>query len=249
MRIVVMNVNTTASMTAAMRASAESVAAPGTEIFATEPTWGPDSCEGYYDSFISAAAILDRLHQLMDPGQPGGAQQIDALVWSGFGEHGREAAMELLDVPVITIHDAAASLAMLIGHRFGVVTSLGRAVPMIEDQYTLSGAMSRCAAVVATELGVLELEADHERLVQRFVASGRECIQRGADVLILGCGGMSGMAESMSEALGVPVVDGVAAAVKLAESLHGMGLSTSKANAYGTPLPKHWKGWPLTAAH
>lgn len=243
--VLVMNVNTTASMTESMVASARSVAAPGTVVIGSEPAWGPDSCEGYYDSFVSAAAILDRLAELTSAEREGGPLHFDGMVWSGFGEHGREAAMEFLNVPVVTITDAAAAVASLIGHRFGVVTSLGRTIPMIEDCYRLSGAIERCAAVLATELGVLELEVDHDRLVERFVASGRECMARGADVLILGCGGMSGMAEAMSAALGVPVVDGVASATKLIESLYGLGLSTSKANAFATPLPKQWTGWPV----
>ena len=95
MKILVMNVNTTASMTETMREGAQSVARPGTEILAMEPTWGPASVEGYYESYISAAAILDRLHDIADPARPDGAITFDALVWAGFGEHGKEAAMEL----------------------------------------------------------------------------------------------------------------------------------------------------------
>jgi allantoin racemase len=225
-------------------ASARAVAAPGTEIVGAEPLWGPDSVEGYYDSFLSAAGILDRLHQLMASPDADGSVPFDALVWSGFGEHGKEAAMELLSVPVITITDAAAAVAMLIGHKFGVVTSLARAIPQIEDQYRLSGALERCAAIRATNLGVLELEGDHELTVRRFVEEGRACIEAGADVLILGCGGMAGMDERLTAELGTPVVDGVAAAVKLCEAVVGLGLSTSKINAFAAPLPKSRPGWP-----
>ncbi len=245
MKILLMNVNTTATMTASMVASAEAVASPGTVIVGAEPQWGPDSVEGYYDSFISAAAILDRIHQLVDAQQSAGEAPFDALVWSGFGEHGKEAAMELLDCPVITITDAAAAVAQLIGHKFGVVTSLNRAIPQIEDQYRLSGALERCASIRATNLGVLELEQDHDLTNRRFIEEAKLCVEAGADVLILGCGGMAGMAEHLTEALGTPVVDGVAAAVKLAEALHGLGLSTSKVNAFAAPLPKVRAGWPV----
>src|ERR1700709_1798215 len=112
MRILLMNVTTTASMTETMRAAAQHVAAAGTEIVATQPAWGPVSVEGYYESYISAAAILDRLATW--DGDP-----FDAMIWAGFGEHGREGAQELLDVPVITITEAAAMTACLLGHRYG----------------------------------------------------------------------------------------------------------------------------------
>jgi len=241
MRILVMNVNTTASMTETMRAAAAAVASPGTEIIAAEPRFGPASVEGYYESYISAAAILDRLATWDGP-------PFDALVWAGFGEHGREGAQELLDVPVITITEAAAMTACLLGHKFGVVTTLRRAIPQIEDQLRLAGLLDRCAAILAADLGVLELEEDESRTAARLAEVGREAIAAGAEALCLGCGGMAGMARLLSAELGVPVVDGVEAAVKLAEMLHGLGLRTSKINAFATPIAKPRPGWPISDA-
>jgi allantoin racemase len=69
----------------------------------------------------------------------------------------------------------------------------------------------------------------------------------GAEAIVLGCAGMSDLANELSEELNVPVIDGVAAAVKLAESLHQLNLVTSKSGQYGAPLVKpihgifkHW---------
>jgi Asp/Glu/hydantoin racemase len=53
------------------------------------PSWGPESAEGWLDSFLSAAAVLDLLNGLDEP--------FDALVMAGFGEHGREGARELTE--------------------------------------------------------------------------------------------------------------------------------------------------------
>ena len=50
----------------------------------------------------------------------------------------------------------------------------------------------------------------------------------GAEVLVLGCTGMTGMAERLSHELNVPVIDPIPTAVKLAEMLVGLGLSHSK---------------------
>ena len=234
-----MNVNTTTSMTDAMRVAAAAVAASGTEVIAAQPHFGPPSVEGYYDSYISAAAILDRLATWDGP-------PFDALIWAGFGEHGREGAQELLDVPVITITEAAAMAACLVGHKYGVITTLHRAMPQIEDQLRIAGLLDRCAAILAADLGVLELDEDVERTTERLVEVGVAALEAGAEALCLGCGGMAGMAARLSERLGVPVVDGVEAAVKLAEALHALGLRTSKVNAYGTPRPKPIVGWPIS---
>jgi len=67
-----------------------------------------------------------------------------------------------------------------------------------------------------------------------------------AEVIVLGCGGMAGLDEQVRTRLGVPVVDGVAAAVTIAESLVRMGLSTSKIRTYAPPRPKQVIGWPLS---
>lgn len=238
MRILICNVNTTASMTDTMCEAARAVAAPGTEILGLTPSWGPVSVEGYYESYISAAAVLDGLTRWDGP-------SVDAVIWGGFGEHGREGAQELLDVPVITITEAAAMAACLLGHAYGVVTTLRRACPQIEDQLRLAGLLERCAAIVATDLGVLELEEDPEGTARRFVEVSAGAIAAGAEVLCLGCGGMAGMAERLTAELGVPVVDGVTAAVKFAEALVGLGLRTSKVNAFAPPLDKPRPGWPV----
>lgn len=241
MRILLMNVNTTTAMTEQMRQMAAEVARADTEVIASQPAWGPVSVEGYYESYIAAAGILDRLATWDGP-------PFDAVIWAGFGEHGREGAQELLDVPVITITEAAAQVACLLGHKYGVVTTLDRAVPQIEDQLRLAGLLDRCAAILGTDLGVLELEEDESRTLAALAARGREAIALGAEVLCLGCGGMAGMAAKLSAELGVPVVDGVQAAVKLAEGLHDLGLRTSKVRSFAAPLAKPRPGWPVSAA-
>ncbi|GAA1142585.1 MULTISPECIES: aspartate/glutamate racemase family protein [Streptomyces violaceusniger group] len=241
MRILVLNPNTTASMTASIRAIAEASASPGTEIVATEPLWGPESIEGHFEGYLSAAAVLDRLATYDEP--------FDALVMAGFGEPGREGAQELLDVPVLDITESAAQMAMMLGHAYGVVTTLDRAVPQIRDRLLIAGLAQRCAAVRGTGLGVLELEEDPERTVEAVVRTAREVVERdGAEVICLGCGGMAGLQDQVSAALGgVPVVDGVAAAVRFAESVVGLGLSTSKVRTFAPPRPKAIGGWPVSA--
>ena len=63
-------------------------------------------------------------------------------------------------------------------------------------------------------------------------------------MICLGCAGMASLDKELEQALGVPVVDGVVAAVKLAEGLHDYGLKTSKVGAFAAPSPKQIQGWP-----
>ncbi|MEU4995409.1 aspartate/glutamate racemase family protein [Streptomyces sp. NPDC021622] len=229
MRIVVTNCNTTRSMTEEIVRGARDAAAPGTTITGLTPAWGPESAEGWLDSYLSAAAVLDALR--------GYEGSYDAVVLAGFGEHGREGARELLDVPVVDITEAAAHLACLLGRRYGVVTTLDRARGQIEDSLHAAGVARNCAAVVGTGLGVLDL-GDEEATLRAFLAAAGRARDAGAEVLVLGCAGMTGLQEKVGAALDMPVVDGVAAAVKLAESLVGLGLTTSRIGGYAKPLPK-----------
>lgn len=241
MRVLVINCNTSSEMTRAIGEVARSAARPGTEIVALQPSWGPESAEGYYESFISAAAVLDLLATT--------DERFDAVVMAGFGEHGREGARQLLDVPVVDITEAAGALACLLGHKFGVVTTVGVAVAAIEQSLLTAGLSTRCAGVLATDLSVLDLHDDLELTASALIEQGRLLLQRGADVLVLGCAGMGGMDRRVEQALGVPVLDGVAAAVSLCEALVGLGKSTSKSGPFASPADhKSRLGWPVSAS-
>jgi allantoin racemase len=238
-KILVVNVNTTASMTDAIVASARSVASPGTEIIGLTPSFGPESCEGNFDSYLAAVAVMDAVVRYEG--------EYDAVVQAGFGEHGREGLQELLDVPVVDITEAAGHVASLLGHKYSVVTTLDRAVPLIEDRLKLAGLDARCASVRSSGLSVLELDEDPDAAVKAIVAEAERAVQEDhAEVICLGCGGMAGLDEAVAAATGVPVVDGVTAATKLAEALIGLRLSTSKIRTYAAPRTKRVTGWPLS---
>jgi allantoin racemase len=238
MRILVVNVNTSASMTATIAEAARRVVAATTEVVALTPRFGPESVEGHFESYLSAVGVMDAVASYEGP--------FDAVVQAGFGEHGREGLQELVDVPVVDITEAAAHTACLLGRRYGVVTTLQRAVPMIEDRLRLAGLDARCAGIRASGLGVLQLEEELPAVVPALVDQAKRLVEEdGAEVLCLGCAGMAGLDEAVSAATGVPVVDGVASAALLAEALVLQGLRTSRAGAYAAPRAKSITGWPL----
>ena len=237
MRILVVNVNTTESITETIAQQARAVASPGTEIVGLTPYFGAESVEGNFESYLAAIAVMDRVMAYDQP--------FDAVIQAGYGEHGREGLQELLNVPVVDITEAAASTAMFLGHAYSVVTTLDRTVPLIEDRLKLAGLYQRCASVRASGMAVLELEEDPLAAMVAIVSQAELAIREDkAEVICLGCGGMAGLDEQIRQRTGVPVVDGVTAAVTIAESLVRLGLSTSKIRTYATPRPKKVIGWP-----
>ncbi|MDQ0728026.1 aspartate/glutamate racemase family protein [Microbacterium sp. W4I20] len=240
MRILVANVNTTQTMTDGIAEAARAVASDGTEIIGLTPDFGADSCEGNFESYLAAIAVMDKVMRYEG--------EYDAVIQAGYGEHGREGLQELLTVPIVDITEAAASTAMYLGRSYSVVTTLDRTVPLIEDRLILAGLHDRCASVRSSGLGVLELESDPERAIEAIAAEAKRAVEHDrAEVIVLGCGGMAELKDRVVELCGVPVVDGVQAAVAVAEGLVRLGLQTSKVRTYAPPRPKRITGFPFAA--
>jgi allantoin racemase len=235
-KIHVVNPNTTASMTEKIGAAARSVAAMQTEIVARNPADGPVSIEGFYDEAFAVPPMLQLIREAEADGVAG-------HVIACFDDTGLEAARAVAAAPVVGIGEAAFHLASLIAGKFAVVTTLARSIPAIEHNLVRYGLMTRCARVRAADVAVLGLEepgSDARRLISREIVHAIRDDR--AEAIVLGCAGMADLAADLSAAHGVPVIDGVAAAVKLVEALAGLGLRTSKLGGYASPLPKPYRG-------
>lgn len=236
MRIMVINPNSTVSMTAQIRKSAEGCAGSGTVIEAANPINTPRSIEGYADEARAVPALLD----LIEDGQERGAQ---GFVIACFDDPGLAAAREVARGPVVGICQAAVQVAVTIANRFSIVTTLPRSVPIIEDLVASYGASARCRSVRAVDMPVLALEAEPELAESRLlreIEAARDI--DGAEIIILGCAGMSELCDRLAAKSGVPVIDGVVAAVKLVEGLVAAGYATSKLGSYNFPRVKDESG-------
>lgn len=234
MLIHVVNPNTTETMTAKIAAAARAVAMPETQILATQPAMGPVSIEGWYDEAFAVPGLLARIRE---------APQAAAHVIACFDDTGLDAARSLADAPVIGIGEAAFHMASLVAGKFGVITTLARSIPAIEHNLLRYGLASRCARVRAAEVPVLALEdaasGARARIDDEIARALRE---DRAEAIVLGCAGMADLAADLSARHGVPVVDGVAAAIVLAEGLARLGLRTAKTGSYAPPLAKPYTG-------
>jgi allantoin racemase len=240
MHLTIVNPNTTASMTRLIGEAARAVATPGTTIEAVNPESGPSSIEGYYDEVFAIPGMLAEMRK---------RPHADAFVIACFDDTGLDAARSLVPVPVIGIGEAAMHMASLLSTRFSVVTTLAVSVPALEHNVHKYGFAHRCGRVRACEVPVLELEnpaSDARSRISAEIAKAKA--EDRAEAIVLGCAGMADLAAALSAEHGLPVVDGVAAAVKLAEGLHALGLRTSKAGGYAPPRPKAYAGTFASAA-
>ncbi len=239
MEILVVNPNTTASMTDKIRAAAAMVASPGTTVTAVNPETGPPSIEGFYDEALAVPGLLVEIAR-------GEARGVAGHVIACFDDTGLEAARALARAPVVGIGEAAFHVASLVAGRFSVVTTLGRSIPPIELNLIKYGLAARCARVRAAEVPVLALE-DPDSDARARVEAEIEAAKREdrCEAIVLGCAGMVDLAAELSARHALPVVDGVTAAITLIESLVRLGLRTSKLGGYAEPLTKAIAGFRI----
>ena len=229
MRITLINPNTSRAMTAKIAAAAREAAGPGVEISAVCSTDGPAAIESHVDEVFAAAAILRLIEEDLSSGGS------DGYVIACFGDPGLDAARELVDVPVVGIAEAAMHLASISGRTFAVVTTLSRTLGRARDLLSRYGMTDACASLTASGIPVLALESTSSEDYETLVGICLREVRDGADTIVLGCAGMADLCHSLSERVGVPVVDGVSAATGLVAAMSRIGVGTSKRDEYAAP--------------
>ncbi|AQA06119.1 Asp/Glu racemase [Mycobacterium sp. MS1601] len=213
MRLLLINPNTTASMTSAIAASAASVARPATVVEAVNPPFGPASIENDDDEIRCVPGLLAQItaaEQRRD--------RPDAYVIACFGDPGLEEARRLVSVPVLGIAQAAMHAAALAAGTFSVVTSMSATVPRgweLAKTYTPTA----CLGVYASDIPVLRIDSDPTTINPIGDLCEKALAADGSRSIVLGCAAMARFAEPLRQRLGVPVIDGVVAATLLSEAL------------------------------
>ncbi|MBB5164379.1 aspartate/glutamate racemase family protein [Mycobacterium sp. AZCC_0083] len=215
MRLLLINPNSTASMTAAIESTAAAVASSGTIVEAVNPPVGPISIESEDDERRCIPMLLDEVRQAAarpDHNRP------DAYVVACFGDPGLDEVRRLVDVPVLGIAQAAMHAAALTAGDFSVVTSTSGTVPRgweLAKSYT----PSQCLGVYACDIPVLTIDSDPSTVGPIGDHCEAALAADGSRAIVLGCAAMAKFAGPLTKRLGVPVIDGVVAATLLAEAL------------------------------
>ena len=216
MHLLLVNPNTTASMTHDIEANARAAARSDTVVEALNPAEGPASIENDDDERRCVPTLLAELERA----QARTSQRPDAYVIACFGDPGLEEARAMLDVPVLGIAQAAMHAAALAAGTFSVVTSMSATVPRgweLAKTYT----PNQCLGVYATDIPVLTIDSDPTTVTPIGDVCERALASDGTRAIVLGCAAMAKYAAPLTRRLGVPVIDGVVAATVLAEALVG----------------------------
>lgn len=203
----------------------------GTEIDSVGIERGPSSIECRYDEILAIPEVVKRVKEAEDEG-------VDACVVNCFGDPGVRASREVVNIPVVGPCESSLLVAASLCNKFSVITVLKSVVGLIEENAKLYGIDEKLASARAVDIPVLELHEDNEATSKALFEGGKKALEDdGAELLILGCTGMTGMAEKLSKELGIYVIDPLPTAVKFAETLVSLGLSHSKIT-FPTPPEK-----------
>jgi len=221
-------------MTEMIRSSAEQAAAFGTEIVCEGLRRGPEYADCAYDGVIVSHELVQMVQADMRM-----AAGYDAYVVASFADPALDALRELTDKPVVGIAESALHFASFLGYKFAVINTLPRLERTFEDEVRRAGASDRLAVVKLPPYRVSSFLESTEDAKAMLVKTAREAIEQdGAEVIILAGGMLAGYAGFLSAAIGAPVLDGVKCAVKMAEALAALGLTTSKIKTYAWPDAK-----------
>jgi allantoin racemase len=203
-----------------------------TEIDIVNIKKGPVSIEHTYDeSWASLPTLLEAEKAEKDG--------YDAVIVYCFGDPALTSIKEALDIPVVGLNEPSIHLASLLGRKFSIIGVGGKETDgLTTDKVAVYGLSHKLTSIRVVDVKVLEIKKEFNKLVDVLLEEGKRAIEEdGADVLVLGCGGLLNIAKILQEKLKAPVIDPGLAALKIAEDLVKLRLAQSK-KAYSKPYKK-----------
>ena len=205
MAVVIINPNSTASMTEAMLRAAKA-AAPGLTFEGWTSKDGPPAIQGEDDGALATPPFLKLVQSASDAG-------ADGIIIGCFDDTALSEAARIATCPVIGLGQASYHYAAMQQWRFSVVTTLGVSVPILENNIHALGLDRHLARVRASGVPVLAIEASAEAASDRI---RQEAMRADAEddiaAIILGCAGMVNVFADVRQAVRAEVIDPVACA-------------------------------------
>lgn len=239
MRILLINPNTTESITARMAASAAEFA-PQVDFVAASARFG-----GRYISSRATYAIAS--HSALDA-WAAAEGPFDAAILACFGDPGLEALRELSPCPVIGMADASLHAGLQLARRLSIVTGGRQWEPMLRDFIFSQGLSARVASIRTVDPTGAQIALAPEAQIPLLVRACEQCVDDGADAIILGGAGLVGLKAQVGAHLSVPLIDGLEAAVATAIAM--ASLMPARQSPCRAALPSvASKGLPMELAH
>ena len=241
MRILVLNPNTSATITDRLAVAARQAAAPGTIVSTATATRGVPYIATRAEAQIGGAIALEMLAERH--------RDCDAAIIAAFGDPGLFGARELFDIPVVGMAEASMLTACMLGRRFAIVTFARALGPWYQECVDMHGLTGRCAGIRMLDdpfQSIGDVQDEKESLLAELAEEA--ALELEADVIILAGAPLAGLAERIRDRIPVPVVDQMAAAIKQAEALVALGCRKAVVGTFRRPDAKPTIGLPDSLA-
>jgi Asp/Glu/hydantoin racemase len=237
MRLLLLNPNTSRSVTDRIVAAARAVASPTTELVALTAARGVPYIATRAEAQIGGAVALEMLAEMQG--------RYDVAVIAAFGDPGLGGARELFPASVIGLAEAGMLTACMLGRSFAIVTFSQSLEPWYEECVAWHGLRERCAGVFALGGSFQSISDVQEEKEGLLVDLANQAIEQGrADVVVLAGAPLAGLARRVRDRVPVPVVDCVEAAVRQAETLAALDPRKAERGTFRRPAAKPSVGLP-----
>jgi len=205
------------------------IANPGTEIVVKSLPQGPETIESEFDKALAEKHVVEVVARELLSGKGG----YDAVMINCFDDPGVKALREVVhDTLVLGIGETSITTALMLGFSIAIISTGRESKAIYRRRAAELGLLDRVVYTSGIELPVLKLREDEATTLKALEEEGRRAVREyGAEVIVLGCGGMVGMAQELSRRVGVPVVDPTITTFKVTEALVAAGLKHSYAYA------------------
>lgn len=206
--ILVVNPNTSRTMTEAINRVAQAAAGDSACVVTICSQRGPYTIEGALDTALATTGMLEVVAAYQEP--------FDALVVACFGDPGVDALRTLLQVPVIGIGAASFMQAACLSQQFAVVTPVA-GVPARYTAFAAAMGLSRqFVGAYQTPLSVADFESEDPSVLETLVFYAEQAVKDGAECLLFGCAGIADQIHSIESRVGVTCIASAAAGVSQA---------------------------------
>lgn len=155
-------------------------------------------------------------------------ENYDAIIVNCCADPGVDIIRSLVNKPVIGPCEASLAIGSTLGKKIGIVTVSKTGIPIFEELVRKLKFEELVVSIRATDLSVPEIEKDRNRTIELLLEECKKSEEEGAEVILLGCTGFAGFAKELKKRLGIPVIDPVGVATKIAEALVSLRLCHSK---------------------
>jgi Asp/Glu/hydantoin racemase len=236
-RILLINPNTSDSVSDLIRSEAQRSASTGTQVEVLTAPFGMAYIETRFEALVGAYATAQLAAEHCG--------NHDAVVVAAFGDPGLAGLRELLPVPVTGMTEAALASAHLLGHRFSIIAISQRIQAWYREVVEGYGFGPRLASIRALDRPISAIggvQQEHAQALQDLAE--RAVDEDGAEVIVLAGAPLAGLARSLQGRLPVPVVDGVSSAMRHAETLVALQPGRARRGSFALPPAKPHRGLP-----